>query len=708
MFQFDQFQLDPADRTLRRDGDIVPLPSKVFDTLLLLVQRRGKLATKDYLMKELWPDSFVEEANLSQNISVLRKALGESAQRPGYIVTVAGHGYRFVADVREAGAAEPPASAVTGSRLWAVAASLLAAAVVVLTVAAAWSRTSRGAGRYLDLTRATTTRITESGNATGAAMTADGRYVAYVQNDGDEYSIWIRNLTTGGVLPLVPRGSTPLMYLSFSPGGDHLYFARQIDSGFALHRISTTGGDDTPVLRDVDTPASFSPDGSQFAFMRGTDTGGYQIVIAQTHGGGERILASKRTPEMFAFLGPAWSPDGQTVAAVSARAGDDPRWSIELLAVSNGSSREIFSSQHQIGRVRWLPDGSGLLTIVSEALSRQNPPWQAGTLAHISGGALWRVEYPGGQADRLTPDLTDYDICCLEVTADGRRVSGIQNTLVSDLWIAHAGRLDAPKQITRSAPVFKRHDWLPDNDTIVYRDLNGSLHAVDKDGRAVNVSLPEGQKVVSGVSVCGDGRYAVVQTAPGHSVWRVSLGSAAASQLTSGHIDAYPACSPDGRWVVYPSVRADTPSIWRVPVEGGEPTPMIEQQSLEALPSPGGRLLYYLGVEWDERPVRTRHLRWIVVSAVNGARVFSRDMPTASRLGVSPVWAPDESGLDYIFTRDGVSNIWRQPIAGGPAVPLTHFVSGKIFSFAWSRDGQWLSFGGGANRSDVVLMTGSR
>ena len=68
-------------------------------------------------------------------------------------------------------------------------------------------------------------------------------------------------------------------------------------------------------------------------------------------------------------------------------------------------------------------------------------------------------------------------------------------------------------------------------------------------------------------------------------------------------------------------------------------------------------------------------------------------------------WAPDESGLDYLETRDGVSNIWRQPLTGGPPVQITRFSAGKIFTFAWSPDGRWLSLGSGAYRSDVVLMS---
>ena len=142
-----------------------------------------------------------------------------------------------------------------------------------------------------------------------------------------------------------------------------------------------------------------------------------------------------------------------------------------------------------------------------------------------------------------------------------------------------------------------------DNDTIVYRGLNGSLQAVHKDGRIASLLLADGHRVASGVSVCGDGRHAVFQSTPGYSMWRVGLDRIEAVRLTSGHIDAYPVCSADGQSVLFSSVRPYFPSIWRVAIGGGEPTQLIPQRALEALPSPTGRLLYYFGVEADARPL---------------------------------------------------------------------------------------------------------
>jgi TolB-like protein/DNA-binding winged helix-turn-helix (wHTH) protein/Flp pilus assembly protein TadD len=100
-YDFDHFRVDALKRLLLRDGRPVPLTSKSFDTLLTLVSHGGEVLEKNELMKRLWPDRFVEENNLTQNVSVLRKALGESRSEHRYIVTIPGRGYSFVAPVRE-------------------------------------------------------------------------------------------------------------------------------------------------------------------------------------------------------------------------------------------------------------------------------------------------------------------------------------------------------------------------------------------------------------------------------------------------------------------------------------------------------------------------------------------------------------------------------------------------------------------------------
>jgi len=99
LYEFGPFQIDAARRLLFRNGQPVTLTPKAFDLLLVLVENRERLVEKSELMQRIWPDSFVEETNLSQNVSTLRKALGENAKQHQYVVTVPGRGYRFVANV---------------------------------------------------------------------------------------------------------------------------------------------------------------------------------------------------------------------------------------------------------------------------------------------------------------------------------------------------------------------------------------------------------------------------------------------------------------------------------------------------------------------------------------------------------------------------------------------------------------------------------
>lgn len=157
IYEFGCFRLDAVKRLLWRDGELVPLTSKALETLLALVERPGAILDKNELLSRIWPDTIVEEKNLTINVSYLRRALGESPQDHHYIVTVPGRGYRFVAEVRDGAAAVeelivqeskvrvvveeerdelnegarlPDARALNGSRIWKAAVATLMVALV--------------------------------------------------------------------------------------------------------------------------------------------------------------------------------------------------------------------------------------------------------------------------------------------------------------------------------------------------------------------------------------------------------------------------------------------------------------------------------------------------------------------------------------------------------------------------------------------------
>src|SRR6516162_8944697 len=99
VYEFGPFRVDSEKEILQRDGKSIPLQPKTFQILLVLIRHDHEVVTKDDLMKAVWPDTFVEEANLSRNIFMLRKALGESPQDHQYILTVPGRGYRLAESV---------------------------------------------------------------------------------------------------------------------------------------------------------------------------------------------------------------------------------------------------------------------------------------------------------------------------------------------------------------------------------------------------------------------------------------------------------------------------------------------------------------------------------------------------------------------------------------------------------------------------------
>src|SRR5437588_6328933 len=122
-YEFGRFRIDPDERLLWREGEMVSLPPKVFATLLTLVENAPRIVEKNELLKTVWPDTFVEESNLSQNIFSLRKVLGD----PDCIENVPKRGYRFVVSVRLTGsepAVEGPPPRSASRRAWLAGAAL--------------------------------------------------------------------------------------------------------------------------------------------------------------------------------------------------------------------------------------------------------------------------------------------------------------------------------------------------------------------------------------------------------------------------------------------------------------------------------------------------------------------------------------------------------------------------------------------------------
>src|SRR5579863_82756 len=133
-YTFEPFVLEPSERRLRRQQELIPVPPKIFDTLVVLVENRGRLVEKAELMSRLWPDATVEEVNLARNISDLRKILADGSEGQAYIETAPKKGYRFIAQVHEAvpDKAEPATARGRFPFWWLVPAAALVAMMAVV------------------------------------------------------------------------------------------------------------------------------------------------------------------------------------------------------------------------------------------------------------------------------------------------------------------------------------------------------------------------------------------------------------------------------------------------------------------------------------------------------------------------------------------------------------------------------------------------
>jgi len=527
-------------------------------------------------------------------------------------------------------------------------------------------------------------RLTQSGKATRVALSPDGRYVVYVLRDGEQQSLNVRHVKTGSDVRVLAPDLVDFSGLSFSPDGDYIYFVRSAKSNpnySDLFRIPVLGGQELHVLRDIDTAVSFSPDGKQFAFVRGVPANHeVLLVVAAVDGSAERVLSRQRASSFFdTMFAPAWSPDGRTIVFTIRESGNPWHSSLSAVEVSSGTTHTLYSTVNPVGAPQWRSNGRAVMA-----------PMQDSSRGFL--GQVWEIPVSGGQATRITNDLTDYSLCCLNTTRDGNSMAVVEEVVISDLWLWSEGR--EARQITSGGPSAFALTWTPNNE-IVFQDSSGGLNSVRPDGKARRLLAP----VAHGnlwPSACGDEGivFSAVRDAD-INVWRIDADGSNPRKLTNQAFAGRPQCSPDGTWVAY--VGNDGIG-WRIPVDGGLPKRLLDRVSNRRTAiSPDGKLIAYIAM--PTVPSGPNVLK--IVQVDSAAETYEFDVPQgASELE----WSPDGRGVDYLLTRDGISNIWRQPLTGAPPSQITHFDSGIIFHFGWSRDGKQLAFARGTVRSDIIVI----
>src|SRR5688572_2172196 len=242
--EFGPFSLDRVERVLRRQGQPVPLRPKDFDMLLVLVENNGRIVEKEELLKQVWPDTFVEEANLSHHIFTLRKALGDGDEEARYIETIPRRGYRFVAPVTGASEAASISEPVqsdrpTRSRHWQNA--VIAAVLVGVAGAAVYGGWLLDPKASAPVTRSVITLghgdVFTRGPGTVLALSPDGTQLVYIAND----RLYVRALERleAEAIPGIERpGLASARVPFFSPDGRWIGFWEQR----LLKKVAISGG----------------------------------------------------------------------------------------------------------------------------------------------------------------------------------------------------------------------------------------------------------------------------------------------------------------------------------------------------------------------------------------------------------------------------------------------------------------------------------
>jgi len=707
IYEFGPYRLDAAERLLSRDGEVVPLQPKVFDLLLVMVERHGRLLEKDELMKAVWPNTVVEEVNLANNISILRKTIGENGRQ--FIETAPKRGYRFVAEVRELDEGEAERviqelSAADGDAIAetrpavdaalpvrdikrykrgvavAIAASLVGIAAIFYVATLIRQRFQTG---QAPIQRKLSRLTYDTGLQSEPTWSPDGNMIAYSSDRSGNFDLWVQPVSEGNPVQVTTSPAHDWQP-DWSPDGSRLVFRSERDGG-GLFIVPALGGAERKIAGFGCRPR-WSPDGSRILFYSSTlqnVVGVPKIYLAELDGKPPRELAPEFLSE-FVYLRAAWHPDGQRISLWgSHRKRPHLGWSFWTISLSSGATVKSEISEQveqQLKTSVRFEDFSNFLWA---------PSGQALYFEGRHGGVrnLWRVEVEPqtlrwvGGPERLTTDPgPDTEIA---ISPDGKKLAYTVRTERTRIW-------SLPFKATTGR-------------------VKGAGHPVtsaDKDAWKLDLSR-DGRKLVFAASRAGK-----------EELWEKSLDDGRETLLRpADDLTRYsPRWSRDGLRLAYRRDRGTNPgqarfefSIVWVPSGGGD-------EQLVTFPSRFDEFAYDWSAdgEWilgnSSRHSPGRFL--ISLFPLRAAPHAENQMRVVTSHKEYTLWqprfSPDERWICFNALKEteaGVSTIYVVPSSGGDWTPITegrHW-EGKA---RWSPDGKTIYFV--SNRTGFFNVWGIR
>jgi Tol biopolymer transport system component/DNA-binding winged helix-turn-helix (wHTH) protein len=603
IYVFDQFQLDPQERLLVRDGTALSLTPKAFDLLQALLERHGRLVGKEELFEIVWPDTIVEESNLTYNMAVIRKTLGDDAAAPCFVETVPKRGYRFIAPVSrvprtqdELTAVIPPVPekpvevARQDRRLHPL---LLVLSVAGLVAVGSFATVRWFASRASDVAPAITTTpfTTLTGRETEPTFSPDGNQIAFVWNgeQGDNQDIFVKQIGNESLVRLTSNPA-PDRGPSWSPDGRWIAFTRRSSDEIGLYLIPSLGGAERKIaalaptlLPEFPVPLSWTPDNEYLAVQdRSSPQEPYGIWLVARGTGEKRRLTTPPTKNDDGS--PVVSPDGRTILFTRRR---NPEMNdLYHVPFTGGQPHQVVLDQDMtVYSPTWTPDGREILFV-----SRRDGAF-----------GFWKVPETGGAPVKV--GAVGENLSTFSLSRDGNRVAWSQSLDDTSIWrleLDPTGRAKTPSQrLIASTRLDVDARFSPDGTRIAFASSrSGSLE--------IWVSQSDGQRAVQLTSFNGpltgsprwspDSRQIAFDSraAGNHDIYVINAEGGKARRLTTEPSDeALPSWSHDGTWIYFCSECNRNQEIWKMPAAGGKAVRVTRHGGFDNMESPDGQYLYF-------------------------------------------------------------------------------------------------------------------